>query len=200
MVLPKPTVSSCSKAVEPEVWPSDPTPLLQPNYRPSTLVRVGPPQCSASVLSSSMVSATWTSPLSSERLVPAVPHKSLRQNHATLTPSTDHPVNQIPGGLVLGDTIAPSFDADFPSYDASSVVHFHSSFCPSPAEFYPGFSLDAHYHGSLPQQLGVVWSPLLEADSEGPSFISRGAFSFPTIRSCYLLSWVLLRHTWYRTR
>src|SRR3954447_15316766 len=29
--------------------------------------------------------------------------------------------------------------------------------------------------GSLPQQLGVVWSRLLEADSEGPSFISHAA-------------------------
>src|SRR3982750_4500613 len=29
--------------------------------------------------------------------------------------------------------------------------------------------------GSLPQQLGGVWSRLLEADSEGPSFISHAA-------------------------
>src|SRR3954471_7411340 len=29
--------------------------------------------------------------------------------------------------------------------------------------------------GSLPQQLGVVWSRLLEADSKGPSFISHAA-------------------------
>src|SRR3954453_9539108 len=29
--------------------------------------------------------------------------------------------------------------------------------------------------GSLPQQLGVVWSRFLEADSEGPSFISHAA-------------------------
>ena len=34
------------------------------------------------------------------------------------------------------------------------------------------FNTNAHHHGSLPQQLGVVWSPLLEADSEGPAFIS----------------------------
>src|SRR5262247_4383667 len=31
--------------------PLDPTPLLQPHYGPSSLLRVGPPQCSASVLS-----------------------------------------------------------------------------------------------------------------------------------------------------
>ena len=37
------------------------------------------------------------------------------------------------------------------------------------------FDTNAHHHGSLPQQLGVVWSPLLEADSEGPAFISHTA-------------------------
>src|SRR5205823_14679017 len=31
--------------------PLDPTPLLQPHYGPSSLLRVGPPQCSASVRS-----------------------------------------------------------------------------------------------------------------------------------------------------
>src|ERR1700687_6158900 len=31
--------------------PLDPTPLLQPRYEPSSLLRVGPPQCSASVRS-----------------------------------------------------------------------------------------------------------------------------------------------------
>ena len=31
--------------------PLDPTPLLQPHYRPSSLIRVGPPQCPASVRS-----------------------------------------------------------------------------------------------------------------------------------------------------
>src|ERR1700674_131839 len=33
------------------VRPPDPTPSLQPHYEPSSLLRIGPPQCSASVLS-----------------------------------------------------------------------------------------------------------------------------------------------------
>jgi hypothetical protein len=37
------------------------------------------------------------------------------------------------------------------------------------------FSLNAHYHGSLPQQLKVVWSLLLQADPEGPTLIFRAA-------------------------
>src|SRR5262245_20445379 len=33
------------------VRPPDPTPSLQPHYEPSSLLRIGPPHCSASVLS-----------------------------------------------------------------------------------------------------------------------------------------------------
>jgi len=35
----------------------------------------------------------------------------------------------------------------------------------------PAFCLNAHHNGSLPLQLKVVWSQLLQADSEGPSLI-----------------------------
>ena len=37
------------------------------------------------------------------------------------------------------------------------------------------FYSNAHHHGSLPQQLGVVWDPLLKADPEGPSPIFHAA-------------------------
>src|SRR4051812_17666631 len=37
------------------------------------------------------------------------------------------------------------------------------------------FSSNAHHHGFLPQQLGVVWDPLLKADPEGPSPIFHAA-------------------------
>ena len=36
-----------------------------------------------------------------------------------------------------------------------------------------GLFLNAHHPGSLPAQLKVVWSLLLQADSEGPPLISR---------------------------
>src|SRR6516225_1172418 len=35
---------------------------------------------------------------------------------------------------------------------------------------------NAHHHGSLPQQLGVVWDRLLKTDLEGPTLISHAAF------------------------
>src|SRR4029450_9292844 len=50
------------------------------------------------------------------------------------------------------------------------------------------FDTNAHHHGSLPQRLGVVWSLLLEADSEGPAFISEAV-----CRRQALISWVTRR-------
>src|SRR5277367_6261600 len=38
------------------------------------------------------------------------------------------------------------------------------------------FFSNAHHHGSLPQQLGVVWDPLLKTDPEGPTLISHAAY------------------------
>src|SRR5437016_12587591 len=37
------------------------------------------------------------------------------------------------------------------------------------------FHSNAHHHGSLPRQLGVVWDLLLKADPEGPSPIFHAA-------------------------
>src|SRR5271167_3225267 len=38
------------------------------------------------------------------------------------------------------------------------------------------FFSNAHHHGSLPQQLGVVWDQLLKTDPEGPTLISHAAY------------------------
>ena len=40
----------------------------------------------------------------------------------------------------------------------------------------PGLFLNAYHHGSLPQQLKVVWSLLLQAGSEGPTLIFHAAW------------------------
>src|SRR2546429_3263574 len=39
----------------------------------------------------------------------------------------------------------------------------------------PRFCPNAHHHGSLPQQLGVVWDLLLKTDPEGPTLIFYAA-------------------------
>ena len=56
------------------------------------------------------------------------------------------------------------------------------------------FRSNAHHHGSLPQQLGVVWDLLLKADPEGPSPIFHAALRhrFQFILDSFYVS---LQHT-----
>jgi hypothetical protein len=62
----------------------------------SSLLRVTPPQFLASVLSSLKLLTSWNSPLSSRRLVPAVPYRSPNQNHASYTPVVICPITKLP--------------------------------------------------------------------------------------------------------
>ena len=59
---------------------------------PSSLIRTDPPRCRASVLSALRLFPAWPSPLASRRPVPAVPHKSLCQIHASSTPVAVRPI------------------------------------------------------------------------------------------------------------
>src|SRR6266404_6054751 len=59
-----------------------------------------------------------------------------------------------------------------------------------------GFHSNAHHHGSLPQQLGVVWDLLLKADPEGPSPIFHAALRHRFHTHTGTPSHVFLQHTW----
>ncbi len=122
------------------------------------------------------VVAAWASPLASERQVPAVPHESPDQLHASYTPVAARPV--------IRRLAALSQEMETPLVSTTCLwittrqrrftfVRLSDPYLPEvrPRRFDP----DAHDHGSLPQPLGVVWSLLLKADSEGPSFISHAA-------------------------
>src|SRR5260370_37090115 len=87
--------------VQPQTRPPDPTPLLQPHYQPSSLVRVGRPSAPHRY-SRLVASTTCASPFTSERLVPAVPHKILDQLHAPFTPVAACPVIRFPPALSPG--------------------------------------------------------------------------------------------------
>ena len=65
----------------------------------SSLLQVTPPQFLASVLSPLRLPASWNSPLSSRRLVPAVPYRSPNQNHASYTPVAICPITKHPTDL-----------------------------------------------------------------------------------------------------
>src|SRR6266851_7853021 len=99
--------------------PLDPTPSLQPHYELSPLLRVGPPQCSASVRSprgfgrlgfSLNIRATGSC---SSAQQPASASRPLYAGR--------HPLShQAPRGLVPGGLYAPGFDDTYLLNDASS--------------------------------------------------------------------------------
>src|SRR5467141_604427 len=151
--------------------PPDPTPSLQLHYEPSSLVRVGPPQCSASVRSprgfgrlgfSLRIRATGSC---SSAQQPASTSRPLYADRRPLS-------HQAPRGLVPGGLYARGFDDTYLLNDASSKgsLSFVSRMLTCTG-LYPRFSSNAHHHGSLPQQLGSVWDLLLKADPEGPFLI-----------------------------
>jgi hypothetical protein len=112
--------------VERRIQPLDPTPLLQPHYQLSSLLRVGPPQCSASVrgprgfchLGVSLgIRATGSRSSARE------PRSESRLLHA----GRRLPSNQVPDRLVPRDRNTPGFDDYSLDYDASTEVHLRSS-------------------------------------------------------------------------
>jgi hypothetical protein len=176
--------------------PPDPTPSLQPHYELSPLLRVGPPQCSASVRSphgcgrlgfSLNIRATGSC---SSAQKPASASRPLYAGRRPLS-------HQASRGLVTGGLHARGFDATYFLNDASSKgsLSFVSRMLTCTG-LYPRFSSNAHHHGSLPQQLGSVWDLLLKADPEGPSLIYCAAcHAHGYLVHGELLIRVLVQHT-----
>jgi hypothetical protein len=101
--------------------PPDPTPSLQPHYEPSSLLRVGPPQCSASVRSprgcgrlgfSLRIRATGSC---SSAQQPASASRPLYAGRRPLS-------HQAPRGLVPDRLYTPGFDDTYLLNDASSSL------------------------------------------------------------------------------
>src|SRR5215831_4384664 len=138
------------------IRPPDPIPLLQPHYEPSSLLRIGPPQCSASVLSPHGFRRLCFS-LNIRALVPAVPRKSLHPNHALSTPVAVCPVIRHPTDL-SERRYTPLVLATLSFYTTRHRrVHFRSSFGRTPAQVMLELLLQRSPPRVLtPQQLGVV--------------------------------------------
>ena len=86
---------------------------------PSSLLRIGPPQCSASVLSPHGFRRLCVS-LNIRALVPAVPCKSLHPIHALSTPIAACPVIRHPTDFIPVAPYASGFDDVWILNDASS--------------------------------------------------------------------------------
>src|SRR6516162_1094465 len=134
--------------------PLDPTPSLQPHYEPSSLLGVGPPQCSVFGTARLAVFAAWASPFASERLVPAVPRDSLHPLHAPSTPVAVRSVIRHPADLSqVHHTLLVSTTLEFLTTRLRRV-HFRSSLGRSPARVYsrafpPTLTTTALYRSGL---------------------------------------------------
>ena len=105
---------------------------------PSTLLRIGPPQSLASVLSPHGWRRLRFS-LGIKSLVPAVPRESLRPIHAPSTPVAARPVVRHLADLSQDDeTVLVLTTLGFIT-TRPRRVHFRSSFGHSPARFDPNF-------------------------------------------------------------
>jgi hypothetical protein len=156
----------------------DPPPLLQPHYRPSSLLQGGPSQCSASVVSPRGLCRLCFSlgiGTTGSRSSAREPGSESRPLYAGRRP----PNHQAPGELVPGDGNAPGFDGKSLDYDASSRIHFRSSLLiPTclgyvPNALTPMLTTTALYRSSLGWFEARSWKPT----PKGLSFISHAALT-----------------------
>jgi len=127
--------------------PPDPIPLLRPHYGPSSLIRIGPSQCSASVLS----------PHGLLRLCFSLSIGATGSCSSATTPASDsRPLNagrrppglQASGGLIPEGRHTSGFDDNFHVTTVHRWVHFHSSLGRVSARVPPIVSFNAHDHAS----------------------------------------------------
>jgi hypothetical protein len=132
------------------------TPLLCPRYQASSLLRVDPPPCPASVLCPS-----WVFHLGASLCIGAtgshVPHRSLNQDHAASMPATIWAVSRFPPNFVPGQGNRPGFDDIHPVstlHRRFTCVRLPGSHLTDSAGLpFPGTLTTA---GSLPVQLLAV--------------------------------------------
>ena len=135
--------------VDPAVAPRETRPLRSgPITGPSSLLRGGPPQPSALVLSPRGFGRLCFS-LCIQGLVPAVPRGRLCSTHALSTPTAARPVTRLPTGLSQ-ETPSPLVSTALDTLTTRHRrVHLRSPLgktsCPSQSR---DFSPDVHYHGS----------------------------------------------------
>lgn len=161
--MSQPPVSSCSV---------DPTVLTRPLCsssitEPSSLLRVGPPQILASVLSPCSF-GRFSFSLGIQGLVPAVPRESLHPIHAPCTPAAVYPVVRRPIDSSQGEMVTLVL-ATSRVFDASSRVYLRSSLGCPPARILFGLLIQR----SPPHLLNAAaWTGL------GPSPESRSRWTY----------------------
>lgn len=135
---------------------------------PSSLLRAAPPLCLASVLRL-LRDRRLSRSLSIETTGSHVPYQSLYPVHATSMPVAARAINRFPPSLsrsVASLRFRRRLMLSTPQrwFACTRLLSTHLT-------HFLRLFLDAHYKGSLPMQLKVVWNLRLHADSEGPALI-----------------------------
>ena len=125
----------------------DTTPSLHPHYGTSSLLRVVPPLCPASVLSPLWVLHLGFS-LNIGTTASHVPHESLDQVHATSMPDATQAVSRLPLGLSWGQDRPPVSTSSMVCFDTSSGSRLLVSLTHTCRGLMPRLSLNAHHPGS----------------------------------------------------
>jgi len=135
---------------------------------PSSLLRAAPPLCLASVLRL-LRDRRLSRSLSIKATGSHVPYQSLYPVHATSMPVAAQAINRFPPSLswsVASLQFRRRLTLSTPQrwFACARLLSTHLT-------HFMRLFLDAHYNGSLPMQLKVVWNLRLHADSEGPTLI-----------------------------
>jgi hypothetical protein len=165
------------------IKPDDDAPSVQSHYRtffPTTDVSAPVPRIGTQTLA---VTDRLGFSLRSGATGSCVPYRSLSQSHAAFMPDAGWAISRhLPNPCSRDTDPNPGFDV------ALGLTTRHQRFTyvrlleTHLTKFSSAFSHNVHHQGSLPSQLVVVWSLLLQADSGGPSPISDKAFTAHNLR------------------
>jgi hypothetical protein len=157
----------------------DATPLLHRVSPTSSLLRVAPSLCLASVLSS-LWGCHLDFSLGIEAAGSHVPHKSLVSVHATSMPDVIQPGCRLPLDLSWANDSSQFRHRSY-AFDTFPVVHSLRLPKPHLTRSRRAFSIDAHHPDFWSEQLVAVWSlPCRPARGALPHLLcSTAAFSWP---------------------
>src|SRR5262249_28035651 len=103
-----------------------------------------------------------------------VPHESLRWTHAVFVPVTARAVGRRLPSFITGQRLEPAFD-DVPTLSTRSQRFTRVRLSSAHLTGCPAFSESLPTPAVVPEQHPVVWTPVLQPESEGPALISRAA-------------------------
>jgi hypothetical protein len=112
--------------------------------------------------------------LASRQQVPTFRTGASRWSHAVFMPVAARPVGRLPPSCVPGQRREPGF-GDVPTLSTRHQRFTRVRLTSAHLTGYPAFSATLTTLAIVPRQLTVVWTLILQSESEGPTLISCAA-------------------------